>query len=98
MQLYLVSRARAWLSDEELAATIDCVPAVNEMLRDDVRWIRSYIVQEDDGTFGAHCLYEATSREMLLRHADALMLPADSIKPVLTTSVRAPDPEPAGSA
>lgn len=98
MQLYLVSRTRAWMSEEELAATADCAPAVTEMLRDHVRWIRSYIVQEDDGTFGGHCLYEASSPEMLRRHADALMLPADSIKPVVTTAIAAPDPEPTGTA
>jgi hypothetical protein len=94
VNLYIVPRTRAWRSEEELAATIDCTPAVNEAMREHVRWIRSYIVTEDDGTFSAYCLYEATSREMIARHADALMLPADAIKPVSSTFVGAPDPEP----
>jgi len=98
VQLYLVSRARAWLSEEELAATSECAPAVLELFAGDIRWIRSYIVQEDDGTYGACCLFEASSREVLERYADALMLPADAIKPVVTTSVSTPDPEPVGSA
>jgi hypothetical protein len=94
MPLYVVPRTRAWLSEEELAAMVDCVPAINETLREDVRWIRSYIVAEDDGTFSAFCVYEATDAEKLRLHADASMLPADAIKPVTATLIAAPDPEP----
>ena len=96
--LYIVPRTRAWLSEEEVAAAADCVPAVNGTLRDDIRWIRSYIVSEDDGTFSAYCIYEASDPEVLGRHADALGLPTDSIKPVATTIVAAPDLEPVGAA
>ena len=94
MPLYLVPRTRAWLSEEEVAAAADCVPAVNDALRDHVRWIRSYVVQEPDGTFGAYCLYEASSDDVLRMHADALRLPADGVKPVTATLVAAADPEP----
>jgi hypothetical protein len=96
--LYIVPRTRAWLSEEEVAAAADCVPAVNDTLREDLRWIRSYVVSEEDGTFSAYCIYEATGPEVLRRHADALGLPTDAIKPVATTIVAAPDPEPAGTA
>jgi hypothetical protein len=96
--LYIVPRTRAWLSEEEVAAAADCVPAVNATLRDDIRWIRSYVVKEDDGTFSAYCIYEASSPEALRRHADALGLPTDAIKPVAATIVAAPDPEPVGTA
>ena len=92
--LYIVPRTRAWLSEEELAAATDCMPAVNEALCGEVRWIRSYVVAEDDGTFSAYCVYEASGPEALLRHADALMLPTDAIKPVVATIVQAPDPQP----
>ena len=51
-------------------------------------------MSEDDGTFSAYCLYEATSPEMLRRHAEALRLPVDAIKPVAATIVAAPDPSP----
>jgi Protein of unknown function (DUF4242) len=96
--LYVVPRTRAWLSEEELAAATDCLPAVNETLRGDVRWIRSYIVAEEDGTFSAYCVYEARDPGALRRHADALMLPTDAIKPVAVTIVAAPDPEPVAAA
>jgi hypothetical protein len=90
--LYLVPRTRAWLSEEELAAATDCLPAVNDYLSDEIRWIRSYVVQEDDGTFSGYCVYEATSPDALVRHAEALGLPTDAVKPVVSTIVAAPDP------
>ena len=93
VNLYIVPRTRAWLSEEEVAAAADCVPAVNETLRDHIRWIRSYVVSEGDGTFSAYCIYEATGPDVLRRHADALGLPTDAIKPIATTIVNAPDPE-----
>jgi hypothetical protein len=95
VDLYLVPRTRAWLSEEEVAAVTDCMPAVVDTMREDIRWIRSYIVREDDGTFSGYCVYEASSPETLLRHAEALKLPTDAIKPVAATLVAAPDPEPA---
>lgn len=98
MTLYLVPRTRAWLSEEEVAGAADCVPAVNAALAPHVRWIRSYVVREPDGTFGAYCLYEATGPEWLRRHAEDLMLPVDAIKPVHLTVVAAGDPEPVAAA
>ena len=92
VNLYIVPRTRAWLSEEELAAASDCIPAINESLRGHIRWIRSYIVSEEDGTFSAYCIYEASSPDVLLQHADALGLPTDAIKPVSATIVKAPDP------
>ena len=97
MPLYLVPRTRAWLSEEELAAATDCLPAVNDAMRGDVRWIRSYVVAEADGTFSGYCVYEASGPEVLRRHGEATMLPTDAIKPVVATIVAAPDPEPAAA-
>jgi hypothetical protein len=90
--LYVVPRTRAWLSEEELAAATDCLPAVNAALAGDVHWIRSYFVEEDDGTFSAYCVYEASGPEALRRHAEAMRLPTDAIKPVAKTIVAAADP------
>jgi hypothetical protein len=95
MPLYVVPRTRAWLSAEEVAAVADCVPAVNATLAEDIRWIRSYIVGEPDGSFSAFCVYEASGPDALRHHADALGLPTDAIKPVVTTIVASPDPAPA---
>jgi len=94
MPLYVVPRTGLYQSDEELAAAADCAPALADSLSEDVRWIRSYVVAEEDGTYSTFCVYDATSPEHLLDHADALMMPTDAIKPVVATTVVAPDPEP----
>ena len=82
MDLYLVSRTSAWHSEEELAAAAECMPAQLAMFAGEIRWIRSYVYAEDDGTFSADCLFEATSAERLEALADASMLPADRIRRV----------------
>jgi hypothetical protein len=82
MPLYLVSRRRAWLSEEELAATVDCAPAVLDTFGGDIRHVRSYVFAEPDGSFSAECVYEATSAERLEAYADAMLLPADEIRAV----------------
>ena len=96
MTLYLVPRTRAWLSAEEVAAAADCLPAVNDVV-EGIRWIRSYVVAEEDGTFSGYCVYEASGPEALRRHGEATMLPTDAIKPVVATMIVAPDPEPAAA-
>ena len=98
MPLYVVPRTRVWLSEEELAAAADCIPAVNESLARARALDPLLRRREDDGTFGAYCVYEATSPEHLREHAEALMLPTDAIKPVAMTVVAAPDPEPVAAA
>jgi hypothetical protein len=79
---YVVSRPRAWHSEEELAATVECAPAVLELFKEHVRWIRSDILREADGTFSAHCVYDATGPEWLEKLSEAAMLPSDSIRPL----------------
>ena len=62
-----------------------------------IRWIRSYVVAEEDGNYSGYCVYEADDPELLRRHGDAMMLPTDGIKPVVATVVASPDPEPASA-
>jgi hypothetical protein len=93
MNTYVVTRTSNWLSEEELAASGECLPAVVDTLSDHVRWIRSYVFQEPDGTFSANCVFEATSVEWLSKVAEAMMLPpADSIRRV--HRIAAPDLQP----
>lgn len=82
MNLYLVSRRRAWLSEEEFAAATDCMSAVLATFDGDIRWVRSFVFAERDGAFSAECLYEATSAEVLEAYGEASMLPADEIRQV----------------
>jgi hypothetical protein len=82
---YIVSRPRAWLSEEELAATLDCGPAIAARFAEHVTWVRSYVMHEQDGSFSGHCIYEATGPEWIERLSEAAMLPVESIKELAAT-------------
>lgn len=95
MQLYTIRRRNAWKTPEELQATAQRSAAEGDKTPDQVRWIRSYVVQEDDGTLGTLCVYQAASPEAIRDHAARTGMPADEITPVVDTVIVRPDPEPA---
>ena len=64
---------------------------------DEVRWIRSYVLDENGGSVGTVCIYEATSPEAIRNHAARADLPVDEIIPIADTVVVRPDPQPAGA-
>ena len=63
-------------------------------MSDDIRWIRSYVTAETDGSVGTVCIYQASSPEAIRRHADASGLPVDEIVKVPDTVIVRPDPAP----
>ena len=67
----------------------------DEDMPDDVRWIRSYVLDEGDGTVGTVCIYEASSPEAIRKHASLADLPADEVIPIADTVIVRPDPQPA---
>ena len=58
----------------------------------DIRWIRSYVVHEADGTLGSFCIYQASSPEKIREHAFRAGIPATDIFPVADTVVVRADP------
>ena len=97
MNLYAILRRSGWRSGEELQeAAARSTRVGDEDMPDEVRWIRSYVLQEDGGSVGTVCIYEATSPEALRRHASLADLPVDEIVPIADTVVVRPDPQPAG--
>jgi hypothetical protein len=98
MNLYAILRRSGWHSPEELGEAAERSTRVgNEDMPDDVRWIRSYVLGEGDGSVGTVCIYEATSEEALRRHASLADLPVDEIVPVADTVIVRPDPEAASA-
>jgi hypothetical protein len=98
MQLYVILRRAGWKSPAELEEAAGRSRRVgDEQMPDDVRWIRSYVLDEGGGSVGTVCIYEATSPEALRRHASLADLPVDEIIPVADTVVVRPDPEPANA-
>ena len=96
MNTYVILRRSGWRSPEELQeAAARSSKVGDEEMADQVRWIRSYVLEEDGGSVGTVCIYQATSPEALRDHATRAMLPIDEVIPVLDTVVVRPDPEPA---
>jgi hypothetical protein len=96
MQLYAILRRRGWRTGDELEeAAARSTRVGDEEMPDDVRWIRSYVLDEGDGSLGTVCIYEASSPEAVWEHAAKADLPVDEIIAVADTVVVRPDPEPA---
>ena len=53
------------------------------------------MTQDDDGTLGTICIYEAVSPEALRDHAKRVRMPADEINAIADTVIVRPDPQPA---
>ena len=66
-------------------------------MADDIRWIRSYALEEGDGSVGTVCIYQASSPEAIREHASRAELPADEIIKVADTVIVRPDPEAAAA-
>ena len=95
MNTYVILRRRGWRSPAELEAAAARSTAVgDEQMPDDVRWLRSYVLDEGAGSVGTVCVYQATSPEAIRRHASLADLPVDEIVAVADTVVVRPDPEP----
>ena len=93
MDLYVILRRDGWRSAEELQEAAARSTAEGERTPDEVRWIRSYVLDEGAGTVGTICIYEATSPEAIRKHAELADLPVDEIVAVADTVIVRPDPQ-----
>ena len=95
MNTYVILRRSGWRSPEDLGEAAERSRKVgDERMPDDVRWIRSYVLDEGGGSVGTVCIYQATSPEAIRRHASLADLPVDEIIAVADTVVVRPDPAP----
>jgi hypothetical protein len=92
MNLYVILRRNGWTTGGDLEEAAARSTAEGERMPDDIRWIRSYVLEETDGSVGTVCIYEASSPEAIRRHADAAGLPVDEIVKVADTVFVRPDP------
>jgi hypothetical protein len=95
MNLYAIRRRDFWKTPESLQKTAARSAEVGQEMADDVRWIRTYVVQEADGKLGTVCIYEGSSAEKVREQAERTGMPADEVVPVMDTVVVNPDPVPA---
>ena len=92
MELYVIRRRSNWDCPADLEAAPARSTAEGEKMSDEVRWIRSYVVQEEDGKLGTVCVYEGLSPEAIRRHAPNTGMAADEITAVADTVIVREDP------
>jgi Protein of unknown function (DUF4242) len=94
MDTYVIRRRNGWKTPEELQEAAAVSRRIgDEEMSDDIRWIRSYVVNEEDGALGTVCIYQASSPEAIRDHAGRVGMPADEIILVADTVLVRPDPE-----
>lgn len=93
METFVIRRRGAWKDAAELEATAGVSLRVgNDEMADRIRWIRSYVVREDDGTLGTVCIYQASDAAAIREHARRVGMPAHEINGVADTVVIREDP------
>jgi hypothetical protein len=94
MNSYIIRRRNAWKNAQELEATAGVSLRIgNDEMADEIRWIRSYVIQEADGTLGTVCVYQATSADAIREHARRVGMPANEITPLVKTVIIRADPQ-----
>jgi Nickel responsive protein SCO4226-like len=98
MDTYVILRRNGWRSAADLEEAAGRSSQVgDEEMSDDIRWIRSYVIDEGDGRLGTVCIYQGSSIEKVREHAERAGLPADEVMKVADTVIVRPDPEPANA-
>ena len=93
MQTFVVLRRGVWETDEDLEVSAALLSQVaDDEMSDQVRWIRSYVLSEEDGTLGTVCIYQAEDEDAIMEHAQRAEIPADEILPVMDTVLIRDDP------
>ena len=93
MNLYAILRRDGFTDGSTLEAAAARSTDVGNGMPDDIRWIRSYVLGEENGTLGTVCIYQASSEDAIRRHAEKADLPISEIIPIADTVVVRPDPE-----
>ena len=93
MNTYVILRRSGWKSGAELEEAAGRSTKAGDDMSDDIRWIRSYVLDEGAGAVGTVCIYQATSPEKIREHASMADLPVDDIIQVADTVLVRPDPE-----
>lgn len=96
MDTYVILRRSGWRSPDDLQAAAGRSQQVgDDEMSDDIRWIRSYVLEEGDSAVGTVCIYQASSPEAIREHASRADLPVDEVIRLADTVIMRPDPEPA---
>ena len=93
MNTYVILRRSGWRSPADLEQAAERSKRVaDDELSDQLRWIRSYVLEEGGGSVGSVCVYQATGEDAIRKHGELADLPVDAIIPVADTVIVRPDP------
>ena len=92
MNTYVIRRQSVGRNRDDLRDVVERSREVGDEMSEDIRWIRSYVVHEEDGTVGTVSVYQASSREKICEHAERVGLPVTEIVDVAETMLVRPDP------
>jgi hypothetical protein len=95
MENFVILRRNGWESAEDLGVAAGRSTDEGNKMDGDIKWIRSYVFTEPDGTLGTVCIYQAKDAETVRKHAGAAALPATEVLPIADVVVVNPDPQPA---
>ena len=90
MQLYAILRRNGWATGADLEAAAARSTVEGDAMPDDIRWIRSYVLAETDGSLGTVCIYEASGPKAIREHAERVGMGADEIIPIAAACDREP--------
>jgi thiamine biosynthesis protein ThiC len=96
MNTYVILRRNGWATPDDAQAAGARSSAEGDKMSDDIRWIRSYVLAEADGSIGTVCIYQATSEQALRDHTTRADLHLDDIVEVADVVIVRPDPTPVG--
>lgn len=90
---YVILRRNGWKTADELEKAAGRSSRVGtQEMADRVRWIRSYILSEEEGGLGTVCIYQGTDPAAIAEHARLAGLPCDQIIAVTQTAIINDDP------
>ena len=93
MNLSVILRRGGFVDGGDLEKAAARSTKSGDEMPSDIRWIRSYVLNESDGRLGTVCIYQASSADAILRHASKADLPVTEIIPIADTVVVRPDPD-----
>jgi len=97
--VYLIRRRSAWATRAELERSAAAARRLgDEAMAQQLVWLRSYVVREDDHRLGTVCLFQSVGPDVLVEHAQRVGIPADEVAPVLGRIVFREEPPPQAKA
>lgn len=92
MDTYVILRRNGWRTVDDFRDAVARSTSEGDRMPDEIAWIRSYVLAENDGRVGTVCVFQASSPEAVRRHAGSAELPVDEIVKVADTVIVTADP------